>query len=181
MFNLAYTEGFESGGGVFYRLWFERMDKYKTGARPEAVKLYDWHFAEEFEHREVAYRLYMALAARGSIWRKIWYGYFYRIYGVIRMSLHGGKVSNAIFAHLLEVERREMTPAEVKASRRRERAFQRDTSMRTLLGLLVVLSPFYNPARKPAPAGLDEVLAQFAPGGAYAKPARPRPAAAPAV
>ena len=170
-FNLAYIEGFESGGGVFFRVWFEKLGKYRFGAKPQALLLYDWHFAEEFEHREVAYKLYMRLVANGNIFRRIWYGYFYRIYGVVRMMAHGGKHSDAIRKHMLDVERKEMTPEQAAASVAREKALGRSIFMMTTRGLTAILSPFYDPHKKPPPEGLKEVLADFDQGGKYGKPA----------
>jgi predicted metal-dependent hydrolase len=180
IFNLAYSEGFESGGGVFFRLWFEKLGKYRIGADEDALRLWDWHMAEEFEHREVAYKLYMAIAARGNIFRKIWYGYFYRIYGVLRLMTHGGMCSDAITKYLLEVERQDMSPEDAKASIARQKAIGRFLFWQTSKGLLAVLSPFYNPARKPKPEGLAEVLARFDRGGPYATamPARTAEASA---
>lgn len=169
IFNLAYVEGFESGGGVFYRRWFEDFDEYRKGAREEALLLFDWHMGEEFEHREVAFKLYMRLAATGNVFRRIWYGYFYRIYGVLKTMGHGGQCIDAVRRHLLDVERREMSPPEAKASLAREAAFSKSIFWKVLGDLIVVLSPFYNPANKPAPAGIESMLANFAKGGKHAK------------
>ncbi len=171
LFNLSYTEGFEAAGGVFYRIWFEKLGKYRFGAREEALLIYDWHFAEEFEHREVAYKLYMALAVRGNIFRKIWYAYFYRIYGVLAMLGHSGKYSDAVRQHLLETYRAEMSPEEVEASKKREKAFGKFLFRSTIVRLLGVLSPWYNPARKPPPEGLEAVLTSFDRGGQYSSTA----------
>jgi predicted metal-dependent hydrolase len=170
IYNLAYSEGFEAGGGVFYRVWFEKLGKYRIGAHEDALRLWDWHFAEEFEHREVAYKLYMAIAVRGGLLRRCWYGYFYRIFGVLVMMAEGGKVGKAITNHLLEVERGEMSADQVKASVARQKALDRFIWLTCARGLLAVLSPFYNPLRKPPPEGLDAVLAQFDRGGSYGRP-----------
>ncbi len=169
IFNLAYIEGFESAGGVFYRIWFEKLRDYRVGARPEALLLYDWHFAEEFEHREVAYKLYMAIAARGNLLRRIWYGYIYRIYGVFKMLGHAGKCIEDTRAHLLGVEREEMSPEEVKASERRQTSLGKSFFWLTMKDLAAVLSPFYNPAKKPPPADVEAILAQFDSGGIHGK------------
>lgn len=169
IFNLAYVEGFESGGGVFYRRWFEDFGEYRVGARQEVLQLFDWHMAEEFEHREVAYKLYMRLAANGNIFRRIWYGYFYRIYGVVKMMGHGGLYIDQIRKHLLDVERKEMTPEEAKASVGRELKFGKLIFRKVTADLIAVLSPFYDPAKKPPPAGLENILADFARGGKFAK------------
>jgi len=169
IFNLAYVEGFESGGGVFYRRWFEDFGEYRIGAREEVLQLFDWHMAEEYEHREVAYKLYMRLAANGNIFRRIWYGYFYRIYGVVKMMGHGGQYIDQIRKHLLDVERNEMTSDEAKASVAREIKFGKSIFWQTLKDLFEVLSPFYNPWKKPPPKGIESILADFAKGGKYAK------------
>jgi len=169
IFNLAYVEGFEASGGVFYRRWFEDFGEYRKGAKEEALLLFDWHLAEEFEHREVALKLYMRIAAKGHIFRRIWYGYFYRIFGTIKMMTHSGVYIDQVRNHLLAVERREMSAGEVKASVARERKFMKEIFWKTLTDLIVVLSPFYNPANKPPPAGLDKILANFAQGGKYGK------------
>ena len=169
VFNLAFSEGFESGGGVFYRVWFEKLGKYRFGAQEEALLLYDWHFAEEFEHREVAHKVYMAIAARGNIFRRIWYGYFYRIFGTLKMLSHGAQYTDAIRKHLLDVERGEMSPEDAAASRKRENALSKSLFRMTLRGLTDVLSPFYDPGKKAPPEGLDAVLANFDRGGKYGK------------
>jgi len=135
----------------------------------QALLLFDWHLAEEFEHREVALKLYMRIAAKGHIFRRIWYGYFYRIFGTIKMMTHSGVYIDQVRNHLLAVERREMSAGEVKASVARERKFMKEIFWKTLTDLIVVLSPFYNPANKPPPAGLDKILANFAQGGKYGK------------
>jgi hypothetical protein len=84
------------------------------------------------------------------------------------MMSQGGKVGKAITGHLLEVERKEMSPAEAKASIARQKAIGRYIWRTCVRGLLAVLSPFYNPVRKAPPEGLAAVLAQYDRGGPYA-------------
>jgi predicted metal-dependent hydrolase len=167
VFNLTYSEGFEAAGAVFYRTWFERLGKYRIGAQEEALHLYDWHFAEEFEHREVAYKLYMRIAAGNGFWKRIWYGYFYRVYGTLKMLTHSGQYIEAIRGHLLEVERSEMTAEEAAASKARERGLARYLFWGMVRGLLAVLWPFYDPSKKPPPEGLEAVLRDFDTGGRF--------------
>lgn len=69
-FMLAYADGFESLGAVQGGIWFGRMDHLLEGADANAVALWKWHMAEEFEHREVCYQIYHALYSRG-LWGKI--------------------------------------------------------------------------------------------------------------
>jgi len=64
-FCLAYADGFESLGAVSGQLWFEHSDEMLEGADPNAVALWKWHMAEEFEHREVCFDIYHAFFGRG--------------------------------------------------------------------------------------------------------------------
>ena len=54
-FNLAYSDVFEAMVALVAQLWFDWYAEYLEGADPEAVDLWNWHMAEEHEHREVAY------------------------------------------------------------------------------------------------------------------------------
>jgi predicted metal-dependent hydrolase len=78
-FHLAYAEGFESAFGILAaKMWLDDTDKYRVGAEPETLALWDWHMAEEYEHREVCYQVYMQICGRG-FFRRIVNGYFYRL------------------------------------------------------------------------------------------------------
>jgi predicted metal-dependent hydrolase len=168
-FCLAYSEGFESMGAVWYKMWFENFGPYRQGAKPEAIALFDWHYAEEFEHREVAYKLYMAVAARGSLWRRIFYGYFYRIWGANFAARHIAQHTGRAREHLLAVDRAEMTAEQREASIAREVEFGTLLGTQLKRGMRGIFSPFYDPAKKLPPRGLDAVLKQFEPGGQYAR------------
>ena len=168
-FCLAYSEGFEAMGAVWYRIWFEEFDSYREGAKPEAIALFDWHYAEEFEHREVAFKLYKAVAARGSLWRRIYYGYFYRIWGSAFAGKHIAKYTGLARDHLLAVDRGRLSAEERAASQAREQEFGTLMGTRIKQGMRGIWSPFYNPARKRPPRGLDRVLAQFEPGGRFGR------------
>lgn len=141
-FKLAYTVGFESSALVFARLWFTRYAEYLDGADPEAVRLWTWHWAEEYEHRDVAFRVYQDAVGRKSLFG----GYFYRVYAFLVVSIDLMKCANAIASYLLEVDRATMTPAQRRASEERDRAFmakfQRDAGRE----FLKVLLPSYDPA-----------------------------------
>lgn len=167
-FCLGYVEGFEALGAVWYQMWFEDLDRYKAGALPDPLALFNWHYAEEYEHRESAFKLYKAIAARGNPWRRIFYGYFYRIWVTRFVTAHMSKHIAAARQHLLEMDRAEMTPDELQASMTRENNMLWRIGRLVKKGLRGIYSPFYNPARKPPPRGLESVLSQFEPGGRYA-------------
>lgn len=170
-FLLAYADGFESLGAVAGGVWFEKSDGMLEGANPNAVALWKWHMAEEFEHREVCFNLYHAMFARGP-WNAIRNGYFYRIYGTVFAMRHLNGFMKKMFAYMLNVDRQTMTDAEklkLEADIAELKAFQKKN---TLPQLLKVFLPWYNPARKPTPNGMYEYLRRFEPGGDLARPSR---------
>lgn len=163
-FNLAYSEGFESMGPPAAALWFEHSDDFLAGADAEAVALWKWHMAEEFEHREICHRLFMTLFAR-TRWQRFWNGWLYRVYGFICAVAHLGAYSRAVRTYLIATDRARMSAAELKQSQDNLKAVSRHTRRHMLPSLLAVLSPFYNPAHKPPPRGIVEYLARFEKGG----------------
>jgi hypothetical protein len=66
-FNLAYAEGFEAFTSAIARFMFE-ADMFE-GLRSDVSELLRWHFAEEIEHRTVAFDAY----------QHVYPGYFYRV------------------------------------------------------------------------------------------------------
>lgn len=161
-FCLGYVEGFEAYGIIWAQLWFEELDDYKQGSMPEPLELFSWHYGEEFEHRDIAFKIYMALAARGSLWRRIYYGYFYRVWITRFAVAHMAKHANRARGHLLEVDRAAMTAAERGVSIERENALLWRIGALLKKGVRALYSPFYHPARKPTPRGLAEVLSRYA-------------------
>jgi predicted metal-dependent hydrolase len=163
-FNLAYSEGFESLGPPAAELWFEHSDALLAGADYEAVAMWKWHMAEEFEHREVCYRTFKRLYANGLL-GGLWFGWFYRLYGFLFVFFHLGAYTKAVRNLMIERDRRDMTPEALAASRRNMQAVTRLALRRILPALLPVLSPFYDPGRKRTPRGMDVYLARFGKGG----------------
>lgn len=164
-FNLAYSEGFESmGPPAAAALWFEHSDAFIAGADPEAVALWKWHMAEEFEHRDVCYRLFRTLYAKGLRGR-FWNGWLYRVYGFACAVSHLGAYSKAVRRYLIETDRATMTPEKRAQSQRNLDAVSALVRRTMLPALLTVLSPFYDPAKKPSPRGLEDYLARFEKGG----------------
>lgn len=161
-FCLGYVEGFEAFGIIWCQLWFEEMQDYKRGSKPEPLELFDWHYGEEFEHREIAFRLYMALAARGSVWRRLYYGYFYRVWVTRFVMQHLAKHAARARQHLLDVDRAGMSAADRAASIAREDAMLWHIGTLLKKGVRALYSPFYHPARKRTPNGVDEILSRYA-------------------
>jgi predicted metal-dependent hydrolase len=163
-FNLAYAEGFEAMGPPSAAMWFEESDPFLRGADTEAVDLWKWHMAEEFEHREVCFKLYHALYSKTFV-DKIINGWFYRVYGFIFTVRHLGAYIDQVSTYLIEKDRETMTPEELKVSKARLKQVKAAFVRNMLPRLLLVLSPFYNPAGKRTPRGLPAFLKRFEPGG----------------
>ena len=159
-FMLAYADGFESLGAVQGGLWFGRMDALLEGADPNAVALWKWHMAEEFEHREVCFQIYHALYSR-SLWGKIWNGYFYRIYGCIYAMAHLRGYMAKMYEYLIAEDKKSLTDAQKEAYDRDVKALEKFQTREFLPQMLKNLLPWYNPGRKRVPEGLFEYLALY--------------------
>lgn len=156
-FMLAYADGFESLGAVQGGIWFERMEELTAGADSNAVALWKWHMAEEFEHREVCFNIYHAIYSRG-LWGKIWNGYFYRIYGCIYAMAHLQGYMGRIFAYLIEQDRKAMSDDQKRKLDADIKAFNSFQLRVFFPQLLKNLLPWYDPGRKRTPAGLFDYL-----------------------
>jgi len=154
-FNCAYCEGFETLGPPNARAYFERYHELLDGGDPQAIDLWKWHMLEEYEHRDVAFRVYHALfGSRG--WVNAW---LYRLYGFFCAMLHLGRWGNRVTAYLIATDRAHMTPAQRQQSRQRERAAKAAIRRHYLPQLLRVLSPRYDPRHAwPEPRGMQEFM-----------------------
>lgn len=156
-FNLAYADGFEAMGALGATMWFGAYDKYLAGADQEAVDLWRWHMAEEYEHREVAFKIYQALYGKYDLLN----GWLYRVYGFLFAVVHLMGYGKRVGKYLLDQDRETMTPAERAASVAREKEFAKTTGKKAIPELLKVLSPSYNPANTKAPEGVGPYLTQY--------------------
>lgn len=165
-FLLAYADGFKSLGAVAAKIWFEQSDEMLGDYDNAAVRLWKWHMAEEFEHREVCFELFKSLYCRNPI-TKITNGYFYRLYGLWFAMKHLGGIGRDASRHMRRVDTANMTPEE-KAEFYREmgvfKAFLKKTALKPLLTNLL---PWYNPGRKKAPKGMWEYLRRFEADGEW--------------
>ena len=110
---------------------------------------------EEYEHRDVAFRVYQALFGR----RHPVYAYLYRLYGFFYAALHLGKWGKRVTAYLIEKDREGMNAQQLLDSRKRERAFKRTMRKYYLPQLLRVLRPSYDPRYAwPEPRGIAEFV-----------------------
>lgn len=176
-FHLAYAEGFESSFGVLNaRIWLDDLHEFREGADPQALALWDWHMAEEYEHREVCFKVYMSLFGKG-FFNWLINGYFYRLYGAYFAIKHLGAHSVRCMHHMLEEDRKTMTPEEVEASKARVAAIGKKLRNLMLRRMWTLFSPFYNPRTKPEPQGFRKAVDLVMGNGIYAKQKAPAEAA----
>ncbi|MDB5423255.1 MAG: hypothetical protein JWQ29_671 [Phenylobacterium sp.] len=155
-FNCAYSEGFEAMSAIAVTSFFEEFDEFLEGADPQAADLWRWHLAEEFEHREVAHEVYHALFGKNPV-----SAYLYRIYGFFYAITHIRKHVARVTEYLLAKDREGMTPEEIERSKERQAAAQKVMGKRAAEHLKAILSPFYKPANRPEPRGVQDVLRRY--------------------
>lgn len=154
-FNLAYCEGFEAMGSSSGQVFFEELNEYLEGADPSSVELWQWHLAEEFEHREVCYQAYKALYGRGL------FAYLYRVWAFMYAAKHIGGHTARVSAYLIGVDREKMTPQEREQSIEREKVLKAKIRSASKKRLLKVFSPFYDPGKMVPSPGMASLLARF--------------------
>jgi predicted metal-dependent hydrolase len=147
--NAAYCEGFESLGLIYAEFMFEAADDLLAGADDRLVRLWQWHLAEEFEHRTVCYDLHKALGG----------GYASRLKGFFRAAKHLGKFGMDCSTYMLSVDRENMSPGERAASMAREAAHRKRFNAFALPRLFKIMLPGYNPSKKREFRGIPELLA----------------------
>jgi predicted metal-dependent hydrolase len=168
-FHLAYAEGFESSFGVLNaRIWLDDLAEYREGADPETLALWDWHMAEEYEHREVCFQAYMSLFGRGFV-NRIVNGYFYRLYGAYFAMKHLGAFTARCMYHMLNADCEKMPPEQAEAVRAQAKALGKKIKKLMNRRMWVLVSPFYNPKTKPEPRGFRAAVARVVENGIYAK------------
>ena len=89
------------------------------------------------------------------------FAWAYRIYGFIVAVRHIRAHTQRVSAYLLSVDRAGMTEDELAASVERQRAVEAATSKRAKEHLKAIFSINYDPAKRPAPRGVQELLDQM--------------------
>jgi predicted metal-dependent hydrolase len=153
-FNVAYSEGFEAIGSNNAEIFFAVLPLLEKSADPEAVELWKWHLAEEFEHRHVCFEVYRSLFGKG-----LFGGYFYRCYGYLYAYFHLTSHINRVADYMIEIDRQSMSDEQRQRSISRVKTYRRNVFMRDMRQFLKVLSPFYNPAHKSMTADMKNYLA----------------------
>ena len=134
-FNVAYAEGFEAFtcSAALATVEFQPFQNTPWG------DLFAWHLAEEIEHRTVAFDVFEHLV--GS--------YAYRIRAGCWSQWHYLRVVDRLMRAMARSVDRKIVPNLGPLERT------------TIRNYLRTLSPRYNPASIPMPAGVDETLAAY--------------------
>jgi predicted metal-dependent hydrolase len=155
-FNLAYSEGFESLSATACELYFEDYNELLESADAEPTNMWRWHLAEEFEHRTVCSDVYHELSGLNPV-----FAYFYRLYGYFYAIVHLGRFQLMVSKKLLDHDRVNMTPDELKASLVRDKYARKIMGRRFFRNLLKICSPFYDPLKRREPNGYRAYLKDF--------------------
>lgn len=147
-FNVAYSEGFESLGIIQAEFIFNHAGSWVDGADNSVRTLWEWHLAEEYEHRRVCYDLY----------KRLYGGYLYRIYGLFFAMKHLGGYGKRVGKFLIEQDRKQGTVKDGVRSRWRETKYRMKLGAYSLFKICRILSPFYNPARLKMPEAASKRL-----------------------
>jgi predicted metal-dependent hydrolase len=155
---LAYCEGFEAFGSNTAEAWLDgRMEGHIAGADPQVVAMFRWHLAEEYEHRTVCSRVYHRLGSSGGPIRT----YLRRLRGLYDAATHMLGYANQLEHYLIATDQKGMSTSELAASNARLKRAKKVKAAPRLGAMLRILSPWYDPAKTPAPKNLDTVLAQY--------------------
>lgn len=149
-FLCAYCDGFETVGPPAAVQWLDKFEDLLEGADPEVVRLWKWHLMEEYEHRTVAYDVFKAVHG----------GYFMRVYGLIYHLVHFHTITGNLLNSMIETDNATMSPAEIKASKKRRRKLMLRLLTGLSVGALKALSPFYSPRNAKEPRNYRAYMAK---------------------
>jgi len=150
-FNIAYCAGFETTATFSAKYALEACDPFFKGADSYGANLFQWHVAEEFEHRATCHRAFHAVSGSYAI----------RMAGLVYSFWH----INKIFAEAGEIVfakyREGMTAAERKRSKRVQRRLIVRQMAYLLPRMLRLVSPFYDPDKLPVTDNIRVALEFF--------------------
>jgi predicted metal-dependent hydrolase len=150
-FNLAYCAGFETTATFSAKYALEACDPFFKGADSYGANLFQWHVAEEVEHRATCHR---ALHKVGGSYAIRMAGLAYSFWHINKIFSDAGKI---VFAKYREV----MTPAQVRRSKRIQRRLVLRQMAYLLPRMMRIASPFYDPAQLPVSDNIAKALLFF--------------------
>ena len=151
VYNLAFCVGFENFACYISKYQFSKALPFYGGSDRRMATLWQWHSAEEFEHR----------AACSDALDAISQNYFARVRGLfvfLRLLLPW---QNRLVAHMLEIDREGMTEAQRAESIRLKKTADRSLASYVFPRMTQILLPFYDPRGQTAPQTLHDALVEF--------------------
>ena len=156
--NLSYCESFESSGlASCYPFIDGRWAEWCGDHGSQAMAMWQWHNAEEFEHRGVVHDVMRRLYGddRATDLRIEWLDH---------NRDHLSRHAMGAREYAIDVVRATMTPSERTASIDRENALFTSLADATLENITWAYERDYDPHSKPIPDGWHEVLDAYTPG-----------------
>jgi predicted metal-dependent hydrolase len=156
-FNAAYCAGFENSATFSAAYLMGPGLPLFEDADPAGANLILWHVAEEFEHRAVCHEAFHAVSS----------SYFLRIWGLAYAFVHVNYAFKRAGEVVFRIHRQGMSPAEVRASKRRFRKFLLGQLGYMVPRMLQLLHPRFDPAKLAVPAAIGAALDYFAGPGPF--------------
>jgi predicted metal-dependent hydrolase len=156
--NLAYCEGFESTGCATASVFVDGVIAEICGDRGSApMRLWEWHLAEEFEHRAVVHDVIDRLYGEDR-------GHELRVRGATFNRDHIARHTLAVTAYLMEVDHAGLGPDERAAAE--QAVVEGGVAIGGAAGerMRWVFDPHYDPAGVAPPNRYEAALAYGAPG-----------------
>jgi predicted metal-dependent hydrolase len=151
---LGYCEGFEAVGGLHAENWVDGfLPELTGGAGTAVVAMFQWHLAEEYEHRTVAFRLFDRLYDGPPELE-----YVFRVKMFLRATRHFGGYIERVRRALLATYREGMTEAELARSQQQETETGRASKAARNQRIGAVFNRAYDPATTPPPEHEAEIL-----------------------
>jgi predicted metal-dependent hydrolase len=151
LYNLAFCVGFENFACYISKYQFSKALPFYEGADRRMATLWQWHSAEEFEHR----------AACSDALAAITHNYLARVRGLIVFLKLLLPWQNRLVTYMLEVDRAGMTAEQVAQSKRLKAEADRSLMTFVFPRMSQILLPFYDPRGQTAPQALHDALVEF--------------------
>jgi predicted metal-dependent hydrolase len=154
---LGYCEGFEAVGGLHAENWVDGfLPELTGGAGTAVVAMFQWHLAEEYEHRTVAFRLFERLYDGPPELE-----YVFRVKMFLRATRHFGGYIERVRGALLATYREGMTETELARSKQQETETGGALKAARNRTIGPVFSRSYDPAMTHPPLHEAEILALY--------------------
>jgi hypothetical protein len=151
VYNLAFCVGFENFACYISKYQFSKALPFYEGADRRMAALWQWHAAEEFEHR----------AACSDTLAAISHNYVARVRGLITFLKLLLPWQARLVGYMLEVDRAGMSETQVEASKRLKKEADRSLMSFVFPRMTQILLPFYDPRGQAAPQALHDALIDF--------------------